>query len=160
MNDTFRTWWRTRTLREQRLLLAMAGLLAIVLAWLLVLRPLNDGLSAARERHGAAVLALAEAKSRAALARQEPARTVLDLGGGTLETLLSSTANEAGIPVARVDREGTSQATAIIGAVRPQALFGWIRQMESRGLRVERMRATANSDQTVSAEVTFLGETG
>ena len=50
MRDGFKLWWRTRTLREQRLLLALAGIAAIVLAWLLVVRPLGDALSEARER--------------------------------------------------------------------------------------------------------------
>ena len=158
MNDTARTWWRTRTLREQRLLLAMAGLLFLVLSWLLVIRPLNDALAAARERHGTAVLARAEAKERAALNAAPANRTVLDLRGGTLETLLSGTAREAGIPVARVTREGNAQATAVVDAVRPQALFAWVRQMESRGLHIERLRTTANSDQTIAAEITFLAE--
>lgn len=161
MSDTIKTWWRTRTLREQRLLLAMAALLALALAWLLVLRPLNDALATARERHGAAVLALAQARERVALARgPAPGRTQLDLGGGTLDTLLSGTASEAGIPVARVDRESATQATAVINAVRPQALFAWVRQMEGRGLIVERLRATANSDQTIAAEITFRAEAG
>jgi general secretion pathway protein M len=157
MSSVTQTWWRTRTLREQRLLLAAAGLLFVVLSWLLVIRPLNDALAAARERHGAAVLARAEAKERAGLSAA-PARTPLDLRGGTLETLLSGTASEAGIPVARVTREGFAQATAVIDAVRPQALFAWVRAMEDRGLVVERLRATANSDQTIAAEVTFLAE--
>lgn len=160
MSDTFKTWWRTRTLREQRLLLAMAGLLALVLAWLLVIRPLGDALSAARERHAAAVIARADAQARIDLDRQAGGRPVANLAGGTLETLLNASANEAGIPVARVDREGAAQATAVIGAVRPQALFGWVRQMEARGLRVERLRATANSDQTITAEATFVVDSG
>jgi general secretion pathway protein M len=159
MNATLKTWWRTRTLREQRLLLAAAGLLAVVLAWLLVIRPLNDALAVARERHGAAVLARAQARERTALAAGEAGRPVVNLGGGTLETLLNNSANEVGIPLARVTREGNTQATAVTQAVRPQALFAWVRQMEARGLRVERLRATANSDQTISAEVTFLAET-
>lgn len=160
MNDTARTWWRTRTLREQRLLLAMAALLALVLAWLLVIRPLDDALSVARERHAAAVIARADAQARIDLNRQAGGRPVANLGGGTLETLLAASANEAGIPVARVTPEGGGQATALIDAVRPQALFGWVRQMEARGLRVERLRATANSDQTVAAEATFVADSG
>lgn len=158
MSETYRTWWRTRTLREQRLLLGLAGLLAIVLAWLLVLRPLGDALSAARERHAAAVIARADAQARLDLNRDTGARAVVNLGGGTLETLINTTANEAGIPVARVTREGDAQAMATIDAVRPQALFGWVRQLESRGLRVVRLRATANSDQTVAAAATFAAD--
>ena len=40
MMDGIATWWRVRTQREQRLLLVMFALLALVLGWLLVIRPL------------------------------------------------------------------------------------------------------------------------
>ena len=45
MNESLKLWWRTRTLREQRLLVAMFAVLAVVLAWLLVIRPIGDSLS-------------------------------------------------------------------------------------------------------------------
>ena len=40
----------------------MVALIVFVLGWLLVVRPLSDALDAARARHGAAVVALAEAR--------------------------------------------------------------------------------------------------
>ena len=160
MNDSFRTWWRTRTLREQRLLLAMFGLSALVLAWLLIIRPLNDALSQARERHGAAVLAVAEGRAQAeAIAGIEQAPPVtLE---APLDVLLNQSATEAGFPVARVEREGVNQATMVIQSVRPQAFFGWVDQMESdRGLIVERLTATTNGNQTLSVQVTFRARGG
>ncbi len=160
MNGSLKIWWRTRTLREQRLLLAMAVLLALVLAWLLVIRPLNDSLSAARERHGAAVLALAEARTQAAaiggLQQRRPAAL-----GAPLDILLNQSASEAGFPVSRVEREGVNQATVVIQTVRPQAFFGWVKRMEDdRGLIVERLSATTNSDQTLAVQITFRARTG
>jgi general secretion pathway protein M len=160
MNDSLKIWWRTRTLREQRLLLAMFALAAIVFAWLLVIRPLSDALSRARERHGAAVIALAEARAqaRAISGLQQGAPTALTM---PLETLLSQSASEAGFTVARAEREGPNQATMAIQAVRPQAFFTWIRQMESRHrLIVERLSATTNSDQTLAVQVTFRARSG
>jgi general secretion pathway protein M len=160
MNDTFRIWWRGRTLREQRLLLAMAGLLLLVLVWLLVIRPVNDSLSAARERHATAVVRLAEARAQAAAIRSlsgAPRSTL----AGPLTTVLSSAATEAGFPVSRVEPQGADRATMVLGNVRPQAFFGWVRQMESRnGLVVERMSATTNSDQTLAVQITFRAKAG
>ena len=96
-------WWRTRTLREQRLLLAMTGLALIVFAWLLVIRPLGDALSDARERHGNAVVALAEARARASLIagleQEEPANL-----GGSVDTIVSAAATEAGFQISRIER--------------------------------------------------------
>ena len=156
MNETLKIWWRTRSLREQRLLLAMLALLTAVILWLLIIRPLGDALSRARERHGAAVLAVAEARAQAAsitgLQSSAPAAPT-----GPIDTILSQSATEAGFPVSRLEPEGPNQATITMATVRPPAFFGWISQMESRGLIVQRMSATTNSDQTLSVQVTFRG---
>lgn len=160
MIESFKSWWRTRTLREQRLLLAMFGLLAVVLAWLLIIRPLNDALSEARERHGRAAQAVAEARAQVELIQNLQRAPATPLAG-PLDSVISQSATEAGFTVSRVEREGANSATMVVDAVRPQAFFGWVDQMESsRGLIVERLRATANSDQTLSVQVTFRARSG
>jgi general secretion pathway protein M len=149
------TWWRTRTLRERRLLLFAAALLITVLLWLLVVRPLGDALSRAQERHGQAARALAEARAQAALIERLEGRTAPALGL-PLEALITQSATEAGFPIARVQSAGPSVATFASISVRPQAFFAWVGQMETgRGLAVERLNATTNSDRTLSVEVTF-----
>jgi general secretion pathway protein M len=155
MNEGLKLWWRTRTLREQRLLIAMFALLALVFLWLLVIRPISDRLSEARERHGAAVLALAEARAQATLIgrlqQQRPASL-----GAPLDTILNQSAAEAGFPVTRVEREGVNQASLVIESVRPQAFFAWVNRMEDeRGLIVERLSARTNGDQTLGVQITF-----
>jgi general secretion pathway protein M len=160
MRDAVQEWWRTRSLREQRLLLVMFGLLFIVIAWLLVIRPLGDALSQARERHGRAVLAVAEARARAqaisGLETTAPARPNVPL-----DMLISRSATEAVFPVTGIEREGAGRATMTIQSVRPQAFFGWVNQMETRsGLIVERLSATTNSDQTLAVTITFRARGG
>ena len=159
MNERLNLWWRGRTTREQRLILAMLALASAILLWLLVVRPLNDALAQARERHGAAVIALAEARAQAAaitLIERAP-RPALP---GPVDALINAAAIEAGFPVRRVEREGVGQATLTMDAVRPQAFFGWVGQMErDRGLIVERLRATTNSDQSLAVQVTFRART-
>jgi general secretion pathway protein M len=155
MNETVKRWWRTRTLREQRLLLAMLSLLTIVVIWLLIVRPLGDALSLARERHGAAVQAVAEARGRADFIRQLERRTSPSLPM-PLDALISGAATEAGFPVTRVERTGPNVATFASASVRPQAFFAWVGQMEARqGLVVERLSAATNTDQTLSVQITF-----
>ena len=159
MNDALKTWWRTRTLREQRLLLAMAALLVAVLLWLLIVRPLGDALSRARERHGEAVLAVAEARAQAAsiqMLQSDAPRAA----AGAIDALLSQSATEAGFPISRLEPEGPGQATITMATVRPPAFFAWLAQMEARGLVVQRMNASTNSDQTLSVQVTFRGRGG
>lgn len=148
-------WWKTRTPREQKLLLA-GGLIALaVLAWLLIVRPLGDALSTARAQHNDAVLMLADV--RADVAALERARG----GGGAaangpVDAIVTAAATEAGFPVTQLERPGPDQATLVLPAVRPQAFFAWVGMMEAqRGLRVDRLSVSANSDRTLRAQVTF-----
>ena len=154
-----KSWWRTRTLREQRLLLVMFALAALVLAWLAVIRPLSDALSDARTRHNDAVLALAEVKAAADQIR-DAQQTAPSNFSAPVDMILSQSASDAGFTVTRVDREGPSQATVIIGAVRAPAFFGWVAQMQSRGLIVDHLGATTNADQTLSVQATFRTRSG
>lgn len=147
-------WWRDRTLREQRLLLVMFGLLLLVFGWLLVIRPLSDALDAAQRRHDEAVTALAQARGRTDAVRRfqsEPtAAAPVPIDG-----FLSRTSNEAGFAGARIVAQGPARATIAFDSVRPQAFFAWVRLMEGRGLVVDSLRARANSDRTLAVEGAF-----
>lgn len=155
MNETRLTWWRTRTLRERRLLLAAGALLTAVLIWLLIVRPLGDALSRAQERHGEAAAALAEARAQVALIERLEGRSAPRLAE-PLDVVISRSATAAGFPIARVQAEGPGVATLVSNSVRPQAFFDWVRQMETgRTVAVERLSATTNSDQTLSVQVAF-----
>lgn len=154
MIESFKSWWATRTLREQRLLLVMAGLAAVVLAWLLILRPLSDALSNARERHNQAVLALADVRAQAQAIADAQGAAPAALAG-PLDAMLAQSAAEAGFSNARVTPEGGNRAVVAVDAARPQAFFGWVAGMERRGLIVDRLSAAANPDRTLSVQVTF-----
>jgi len=138
-------WWEARSARERMLLAIMLALLAIVLAWLVVIRPLADALEAARHRHDAAAVALAEA--RAARPAAVPA------AAGPADSIVAETAAAAGFTGARIARLGPGRAGVAVDSARPQALFAWVAAMERRGLVVERLRAQANADRTLSAEL-------
>jgi len=148
-------WWQARTRREQGLLLILAALFALVFAWLLVVRPLGDALSSARERHNAAVIALDEARARAVsirrLERDRPAPL-----GGPIELAVGQSAAAAGFQLSRLQAEGGGKVDLAIEAARPQALFAWVGEMEKgRGLIVERLVASSNSDRTLSVQLTL-----
>ena len=142
-------WWSQRTEREQRLLAVMFGLLALVLAWLLLVRPLAAALDAARLRHGEAVVALAEAKARAAPSSGRAPVAPVAL---PIDSLISRTATEAGFTGARIAGLGPARASVTLDSARPQAFFAWIASLESEGLEVERLEARPNPDRTVAAE--------
>jgi general secretion pathway protein M len=143
-------WWDARSARERWLVGAMLVLAAILLVWLLIVRPLADALDAAKMRHGDAAVALALARARA-----QPAPTSAPEAAGPIESIIARTAGAAGFPGARVAASGPGRASVSLDAARPQALFGWIAQMEQAGLVVERLRVRANQDHTLSAEMSL-----
>ena len=153
MIQAFSTWWLERTRREQALLLILFVLFALFLAWLLVIRPLGDRLSDARERHGAAVIALGEARAEAMdigrLERQRPAAL-----GAPVEQAVAQSASAAGFQLSRIQPDGPGRVSLAIEAAKPQALFAWVSGLETqRGLIVDRLTATSNSDRTLSVQL-------
>ncbi|MDQ8755662.1 type II secretion system protein GspM [Sphingosinicella sp. LHD-64] len=153
MSERFKLWWRGRSTREQRMLLVMFALIAIVLVWLAVLRPLSDLRADAERRHGEAVVALAEAKARAVAAGQV-ARPGAPLPL-PIDSLLARTAADAGFPNARIVTQSPTQATITIEAGRPQAVLGWVRGLEAQGVAVGSLRARINQDRTIFVEAGF-----
>ncbi|MGQ0560115.1 MAG: type II secretion system protein GspM [Sphingosinicella sp.] len=146
-----RSWWDERSRREQRLLLVMFALVLLVMAWLLIVRPLADALETAKSRHAAAVLALAQARAQQGHAARDGGRPLPQ----PLEAWLTAQVNEAGFTGARIAREGPGRASLAIDAARPQAFFVLVRQLEEAGVRIESLRASANSDQSLAIAATF-----
>lgn len=155
MTASFLNCWGGRSPREQQLLAVMFGLLAIVVVWLGILRPLGAARDAAEARHARAVVALGKvreiggriqaSRGRGALAIDEP-----------LVAFLGRSAAVAGFTVERLEAEGAERAVLTIAAARPPAVFGWIQRVEVRdGLIVDRLSATRNPDSTVAVQVTF-----
>lgn len=151
------SWWRLRSPREQRLLLVMLAMFAIVFAWLGVIRPLGDRLADARGRHERAVLAVAAAREQADLIAAMQ-RAAPPPQGLPVSELVDRAAKEAGFSAAAVTPEGPTRASVSIGAVRPQAFFGWVAELQRRhGLIVDRLSARTNSDATLAVELSVRG---
>jgi general secretion pathway protein M len=72
-----------------------------------------------------------------------------------VDAIVTRTAAASGFPGARVAAQGPGRASVSLDAARPQALFAWVAQMEAQGLVVERLRAQANQDRTLNAEMTM-----
>lgn len=142
-------------MREQRLLLVGGALLAAMILWFGLLGPLNDALSDARKRHQRAALALADARSQAALIRrlQRAAPPTLPI---PLQLYVGELAGEAGFDVARIEPQSARQVNLVIAAARAPALFAWVNDLERRhGLVIERLSARANNDATLAAEISI-----
>lgn len=159
MIERIKTLWLARSARERWLLGVMLALVALVLVWLLVLQPLADMLSAARQRHGEAVAALAEARSQAAaigaLERNRPAPFA-----GPIDAAVAAAASEAGFQLSGLQPQGQGRVSLAIGAAKPQALFGWIAALEAQGYIVQSLSVSSNPDRTLSAQIVLRARSG
>lgn len=153
MKAQFLDWWRGRSVREQRLLLAMFALLAVTILWLGIYRPMQDALSNARERQQQAVIRLGEIRAGVAAVRGRPAAGL----PGPLLAVVSQSATEAGFANAAVTPQGDRRVAVSIPSARPAPFFAWIASLEARGIVVERLSARANSDPTLAVETTLGG---
>lgn len=147
------SWWAGRTTREQRLLLAMAALLAATLVWFGLIRPLDDALAEARARHGRAITAEAQARGTAdaidELRRTRP--PPLDL---PIRVFVPRSATAAGFTVARADAFEPDGVSIVIASVKPAAFFTWLSSLQARGLVVEALSASPSPDRTLSVQFT------
>lgn len=146
-------WWAGRSLRERQLILAMLALLALVITWFLVLRPLSDARARADAQLADAATALGSARAQALMARQAPAGA--DLPGSEpvplpLDGFVGQQAAEQGFTNIEVTAQGADRARITIANARAQPFLAWIGQLEARGVTVESLTARANADQTVA----------
>jgi general secretion pathway protein M len=159
MSARVKALWLARTSRERWLLAVMLALVALVLVWLLILRPLSDMLSAARQRHGEAVAGLAEARSQAAaiaaLEKDRPAPSA-----GPIDLAVAAAASEAGFQLSGLQPEGAGRVSLAIGSAKAQALFGWVARLEGQGYIVQSLTVTSNPDRTLSAQIVLRGRGG
>jgi general secretion pathway protein M len=159
MSPRLKALWLARTPRERWLLGVMLALVALVLVWLVILRPLSDMLSGARQRHGEAVAALAEARAQAAaiaaLEKDRPAPFA-----GPIDAAVAAAASAAGFQLSGLQPEGPGRVSLAIGAAKPQALFGWIEALEAQGYIVQSLTVSSNPDRTLSARIVLRARGG
>lgn len=150
------TMWSGRSPRERWLLAGAGVLVALMLAWLLIVRPLTDARVSALQRRAEAAKTYAETHALAAelerlRAEKQSFAPVMPLRA------IGEAAAAAGFAPRTLEEEGRESGAVrlVIDAVRPQAFFGWVAEMEQRGLVVFRLIARPNADNTLAVEVTF-----
>lgn len=155
MMQTALTWWQGRDAREQRLLAVLGVLLAAMLVWLAILRPLAAFRESAAERH-ARVAALMPSVRDAAIgiAAEDGAPARGD--GRAVRDIVAASANVAGLEFTSSQPEDGGGVLVSIAAVKPTFLFGWIAGLElTEGIVADRVLVQRNDDSTVSAQIGF-----
>ena len=156
MTAAFKLWWAGLSLREQRMLLVMLALLAITILWLGIIRPVDNALSGARERHGQAVIQNAQVAAKVEAVR-DLRRSVPPPLEADVATIVGQSASEVGFVLGKIEAQGRDRVGISIASARPTAFFGWLQDLERRGIFPETLRARANSDRTLNIEGVFRG---
>lgn len=150
-----RVWFQGRTARERQMILVMLALFALVILWAGIIRPVTDGLASARDRHGDAVLRLADAERQVAavkaLNQDRPAPL-----GQPLGDYIRQSAGNAGFALSNVATPSDARIDLTIATARPGALFHWIADIEAAGVVIDTIHVTDNGDRTVAAQMTLL----
>lgn len=140
MTTLLRAYWEQRSTREQWMLGIMLALLAAVILWLGVARPLaaaradsSEALRAATDRNASIRASVKVLKALPPAPTTGPA--------APLDQIVSQSASEAGLTMERAQALGDDRIDIAIASVRPVALLSWIATLEAQGIRVETIRA-------------------
>jgi len=150
-----KSWWQSRAPRERILLGIMFALVAIVILWLGIYRPVEGALRkaaldnlAAVERHADVlrkVDLIKAAGSAGKAASSVPVEQIVGQGAG-----------EAGFTLERVQAQGNDRVDLAIASARSTALLGWIAALEAQGVTVDRATISpSGATGTVTAQITF-----
>jgi len=134
MVGSFKTWWSNHSVAERMVLLLLGASIAIVLLWLVVWRPVTDGLAAGWARQGAALDRYGSVRSKVMALKALPAAP--QRAGLPVEQLVSQSAAEAGFTLDRVGSSGTGMSVSIASA-KTGPLLSWLSQIEAAGISVQ-----------------------
>ncbi len=149
MTARLKARWAMLSLRERGLILVMVALLALVLLWLGLIRPVQDGLARAEADHVIAVDRAARIGAVAAAlkgVRGSPPR--LD---GAIDQVVAQSAGEAGFTLDSANLEGPDRLSIAIGAAQPAPLRAGRGRLEAGGIGGETSIVDAGAGGTVSA---------
>lgn len=147
----WRARWVMMTLRERVLILIMFGLLAVVVFWLGIVRPVNDGLANARAEHAIAVDRAGRIDAAVlTLRRTAGAAPILE---GALDQVVVQSGTEAGFTLDSQNLVGPDRIAIAIGSARPTALFTWLAALETRGIGVETITVQPAANGTITARI-------
>ncbi|AUW58694.1 type II secretory protein PulM [Sphingobium sp. SCG-1] len=134
--SAIRIWWRELSARERVLVAIMGVLIAIVVIWLGIARPVEGALENARARQVEALDRNVAIRAKVKLLQAMPARTPAS-ASGSLDQIVGQSAGEEGFTLERTQAQGEGRVEIAIASARPTALFGWLAKLEMQGVVVD-----------------------
>lgn len=154
MMARFTRWFAALSTRERAGVLVAAALGIATIGWFGIIRPVSEGLAAAKTRHASAVIRLATTQGQ--IAAMQPLMKAGDpVLTGTLEETVRARAASVGFVLTTVSPQTNNALLIGIASAKPTALFGWIADMERDGILVDTLSTTDNGDQTLSVQITW-----
>lgn len=146
MGSTALAWWEGRTLREQRMLAAMAVLILAVVVWLAIVRPLHIWReTAASDRLRAENGLLLVRSATAELASERSG------GGVDIQRAVEAAGAASGVsPVMGMAPDGGLGFS--LANVHTAAAFGWLSALHDKGVDVSSLSVVENADATLTLE--------
>ncbi len=154
MIDNAKDWFAALSRREQ-ILVAIAGLLlAGLVGYYGVARPMFGAMASAEEGYVEAMERQARIETKVA-ALSQPADGQVAKFSGTIDAFVSQSAGETGIAVASVTPQSGKRVNIVVESAKPTALFGWLARIEREGVAVESLSVNPAGTGTVSATLTL-----
>lgn len=154
MIDNVRNWFAGLSQRE-RILVGIAGLLlAGLVGYYGIARPMFGAMTSAEERYVEAVERQARIEAKV-VALQQPVDGQVTRFSGAIDTFVSQSAGETGIAVASVTPQSDSRVNMVVESAKPTALFGWLARVEREGIAVESLSVNPAGNGAVSATMTL-----
>lgn len=140
--SALKSWFASRSLREQRLLIVMGVIALPILFWLLVLRPLEAAHDGALERYRLALDRNGRIAAMTGTAQSDIPAPVID---GSVAAFLTDHAAQRGLTLASATDTGSMTADVAVEDVSPSEVARWIAALEQDGLHVDRLRLEPSS---------------
>lgn len=144
-------WWDGRTVRERRLLMVMAVLVAAVLTWLLIVRPVQAWQAGAADRRFEAEQTLNEVRTGLRVIAPSSAAAAPANAEG-LEPLVRRTAEAAGLTVVTTMAPGGGLGIQMSQAPGRET-FAWLAALEAdHAIKVCSLGVMENADATLNID--------
>ena len=150
-----RNWWVNHSLGERRFMAGLGIVILIVILWLGIWRPVNDGIDAGWARQGAALDRYAAVRARVAELRRPPGEQA-PATRVPLDQLVGQSAAEAGFTLDRASQQGEGRLSVNIASARSGPLLQWIAGLEAAGIIVQSISIVPGaSEGTVTMQAVF-----
>lgn len=153
MIESLRNWWDGHSVAERALIAVLGVAIAIVILWLGIWRPVEDGLASGWARQGAAVERYGSVRSKVEAMKR---LSTPSASGVPLEQLVGQTAAEAGFTLDKVATQGAGRMSVSIASARTGPLLSWLQRLEQAGIAVQTINIVPGSaDGTVAVQAVF-----